>query len=143
LFLLLARVVTNVEAQEPTFTSSANLVIIDVNVRDKSGNVVPNLGKNDFTLFEDGKAQTISVFEFQKLEGDTLLKPVPAIKPVAEKAAAAPVATPAPRKAAANAPTASAPAPIIRFQDRRLVAMLFDFSSMQIPEQDRIQQAAL
>ena len=67
LFLLLARV----EAQEPTFTSSANLVIIDVNVRDKAGNVIPNLGKNDFTLFEDGKAQTISVFEFQKLEGDT------------------------------------------------------------------------
>src|SRR5580658_8319062 len=109
LFLLLARV----EAQEADFTSSANLVIIDVNVRDKAGNVIPNLGKNDFTLFEDGKAQTISVFEFQKLEGDTHLAPVPAVKPVAERPAAAPAkpVTPAPPKAAAKAEQ------IIRFQD--------------------------
>lgn len=132
LFLFFA----NVQAQEqPTFTSNTNLVIIDVNVRDKSGKVVPNLGKNDFTLFEDGKQQTISVFDFQKLEGDTLLPPVPAEKPVRE---ASPV-----RKAAVNAPTPTAPAPVIRYQNRRLVAMLFDFSAMQIPEQNRIQQAAL
>ncbi|HTA44422.1 MAG TPA: VWA domain-containing protein [Bryobacteraceae bacterium] len=126
----------NVEAQEQaTFTSNTNLVIIDVNVRDKSGKVMPNLGKNDFTLFEDGKQQTISVFEFQKLEGDTLLPPVPAEKPAVDSAVV--------RRAAVNAPTPTAPAPIIRYQNRRLVAMLFDFSSMQIPEQNRIQQAAL
>ena len=139
LFLLLARV----EAQEATFTSSANLVIIDVNVRDKSGNVIPNLSKNDFTLFEDGKAQTISVFEFQKLEGDTHLAPVPAVKPVAEKPAAAATPTAAPQKAAAKAPSATRAEQIIRFQDRRLVAMLFDFSTMAIPEQSRVQQGAL
>jgi len=138
LFLLLARV----EAQEPDFTSNTSLVIIDVNVRDKAGNVIPNLSKGDFTLFEDGKAQTISVFDFQKLEGDTLLKPVPAIKPVAEKPAAA-AATPVAPKAAAKAPTASTAAPIIRYQDRRLVAMLFDYSTMAIPEQNRVQQAAI
>jgi VWFA-related protein len=139
LFLLMARV----EAQEePTFTSNTSLVIIDVNVRDKAGNVIPNLTKNDFTLLEDGKPQTISVFDFQKLEGDAHLAPVPAIKPVAEKTAATatPAATP---KAAAKAPSASNAAPIIRYQDRRLVAMLFDFSTMAIPEQNRIQVAAL
>ncbi len=138
LFLLLARV----EAQEPeaaTFTSNTSLVIIDVNVRDKAGNVIPNLSKNDFTLLEDGKPQTIAVFDFQKLEGDAHLAPVPAVKPVAEKTAAA---APAP-KAAAKAPSATAAAPIIRYQDRRLVAMLFDFSTMAIPEQNRIQVAAL
>jgi VWFA-related protein len=138
LFLLLARV----EAQQPDFTSNANLVIIDVNVRDKSGNIIPNLGKNDFTLFEDGKAQTISVFDFQKLEGDALLPAVPAIKPRAERPAGTVTPAPAP-KAAAKAPSASTAAPIIRYQDRRLVAMLFDFSTMAIPEQNRIQQAAL
>ncbi len=139
LFLLMARV----EAQEePTFTSNTSLVIIDVNVRDKAGNVIPNLTKNDFTLLEDGKPQTISVFDFQKLEGDAHLAPVPAIKPVADKTAA--VATPAAApKAAAKAPSASTAAPIIRYQDRRLVAMLFDFSTMAIPEQNRIQVAAL
>ena len=135
LFLLFA----SVEAQEPTFTSSANLVIIDVNVRDRAGKVVPNLEKGDFTLLEDGKPQTISVFEFQKLEGDALLPAVPAVKPVVESPAAA-----APRgRAVGNAPTATVPPPVIRFQNRRLVAMLFDFSTMQIPEQNRIQQAAL
>jgi VWFA-related protein len=140
LFLLLARGSSVINAQEPTFTSNSNLVIIDVNARDKSGNVIPNLSKGDFTLLEDGKPQTISVFEFQKLEGDALLPAVPAVKPIAEKAAAAVTAIP---KAAPKAPSASSAAPVIRYQDRRLVAMLFDFSTMQIPEQNRIQQAAL
>src|SRR5579864_8027724 len=97
LFLLLARV----EAQQPDFTSNTSLVIIDVNVRDKAGNVIPNVTKNDFTLLEDGKPQTIAVFDFQKLEGDAHLAPVPAIKPVADKAAGTATVTPAQPKAAA------------------------------------------
>src|SRR5277367_2100140 len=99
------------DATEPaTFTSNTNLVIIDVNVRDKSGNVIPNLNLNDFTLLEDGKPQKISVFDFQKLEGDTLLKPVPAAKPVAEAPAAAPKINAAARKAAVtSSPTSAAP----------------------------------
>lgn len=124
-------------AQETTFTSNANLVIIDANVRDRSGKVIPNLQKSDFTVFEDGKPQTISVFEFQKLEGDTLLPAVPAVKPVATS----PV--PVPKNTNPAAPTTAAAKPIIRYQDRRLVAMLFDFSTMGIPEQSRIQEAAL
>ncbi len=144
LFVLFA----NVEAQEPvTFTSNANLVIIDANVRDKSGKVVPDLKKSDFTILEDGKPQTISVFEFQKLEGDALLPPVPASKPVAEAPAAtpaAPGAAPAQaKKTVTVGPTGPTAAPIIRYQDRRLVAMLFDYSTMQIPEQNRVQENAL
>lgn len=140
-------VFTQVEAQDQdvTFTSNANLVIIDANVRDKSGNVVPDLKKSDFTVLEDGKPQTISVFEFQKLEGDEHLAPVPAVKPVAEAAAKTPAAaTPAPKKTVSVNPTApSGTQPIIRYQDRRLVAMLFDYSTMAIPEQNRAQEAAL
>ena len=131
LLLLLARV----EAQEPTFTSNANLVVIDVNVKDRSGKVIPDLRKGDFTVLEDGKPQQISVFEFQKLEGDANLPPVPATKPVEAGSA------PAPRRAEITAPVGK-PAPVIRFQDRRLVAMLFDFSTMGIPEQSRVQVAA-
>lgn len=141
LVLLFANVVS-VEAQDTTFTSNANLVIIDANVRDRSGKVIPDLKKSDFTIFEDGKPQTISVFEFQKLEGDTLLPPVPASKPVAETPAAKPQPAAAPNKPA-NAPTTATAAPVIRYQDRRLVAMLFDYSTMQIPEQNRVQEAAL
>src|SRR5665213_1015474 len=52
-------------------------------------------------------------------------------------------AVPGPRRAEVNAPTTVTAAPVIRYQDRRLVAMLFDYSSMQIPEQNRVQEAAL
>ena len=128
-------------SQEPSFSANTSLVIIDANVRDRSGKVIPDLKKSDFTLLEDGKPQTISIFEFQKLEGDALLAPVPAIKPVA----AAPAGTPAlaAPKAAPAAPTATTAQPVIRYQDRRLVAMLFDYSNMQIPDQNRVQEAAL
>jgi VWFA-related protein len=138
LFLLSVSFVS-IDAQDATFQSNSNLVIIDASVRDKGGKVIPDLKKGDFTIFEDGKLQTISVFEFQRLEGDTHLPDVPAIKPVAE--APKPAATP--KKAAPAAPTTASAAPIIHYQDRRLVAMLFDYSTMAIPEQNRIQENAL
>jgi VWFA-related protein len=121
-----------VEAQEPTFTSNTSLVVIDVNVKDKSGKPVVDLKKGGFTILEDGKPQQISVFEFQRLdESAPAPERVPAIKPV-------------PAKVAATVPAAPAAArPVIRYQDRRLVAMLFDFSTMAIPEQSRVQESAL
>src|ERR1039458_5074741 len=91
-------VFAGVHAQDVTFTSNTNLVIIDAGVRDKSGKVIPGLQKSDFTLLEDGKPQQISVFEFQKLEGDVNLPAVPAVKEVG----AAPANTP--RRAAPGAP---------------------------------------
>lgn len=134
---ILLLVFASASAQEPTFTSNTNLVIVDASVRDRSGKVLPDLKKSDFTLLEDGKPQQISVFEFQRLEGDIALVPVPAIKP---GGAAAPAP---PRPAAPAAPTATTSAPVIRYQDRRLVAMLFDFSALGIPEQTRVHEAAL
>jgi len=127
------------EAQVPTFSSNTSLVIIDVNVKDKSGKPITGLKKEDFTLVEDGKPQQVSVFEFQQLDGAAPPPPkVPATKPVG----IAPAPAPAPRAAAITVPTGVS-TPVIRFQDRRLVAMLFDFSTMAIPEQSRAQEAAL
>ena len=60
-----------------TFKTSSNLVIVNVFVRDKSGTPVEGLKKDDFKLLEDGKNQSIAVFEFQKLEDPTPLAPVP------------------------------------------------------------------
>src|SRR3954471_15688794 len=61
-------------AQEPqkefVFSSSSNLVIVNVEVKDKSGNAMEALKKGDFVLTEDGKPQQISVFEYQKLTSD-------------------------------------------------------------------------
>src|SRR5581483_7617733 len=79
--ICLAALFANVRAQEPTFTSSANLVVVDVSVKDKSGKVIPGLTKNDFEVLEDGKPQQVSVFEFQRLDSDDIQrKPVPAVK---------------------------------------------------------------
>jgi VWFA-related protein len=152
-----------------TFTANTTLVIIDVTVKDKSGKVVEDLKKGDFALTEDGKTQQIAVFDFQKLDLDAPPPPVPAVKPANETkptapAAAAgtkPAATPATMsggvvQTAQPAPAAATPAkptpvavkpgtaqPIIRYQDRRLVAMLFDFSTMAVAEQIRVQKTAI
>src|SRR5208337_2738237 len=51
-----------VNAQEAsiTFQSKVNIVLVPVVVRDKTGKPVDNLTKEDFLLFDKGKAQTIS-----------------------------------------------------------------------------------
>src|SRR5690349_19514404 len=51
----------------PKFTSTSNLVIVDVTVKDKSGKPIENLKQSDFVIAEDGKPQKLTVFEFQKL----------------------------------------------------------------------------
>jgi VWFA-related protein len=123
-------------AQQPekqyTLSSTSNLVIINVEAKDKSGKPIDNLKKEDFALTEDGKPQRIAVFEFQKLGG----------------AAAAPLAStidsvkadPARVRPAGISTTSGGR---IRYQDKRLLVLLFDFSSMPIPDQLRAQQSAL
>src|SRR5215212_5380183 len=61
----------------PTFTGGTNLVVVDVTVRDKAGKLIEGLTQKDFTLLEDGKPQTIKVFEFERLSTD----PAPPEKP--------------------------------------------------------------
>ena len=54
-----------VAAQErpPSFPSNVELVTVDVVVTDKQGNPVIGLDRSDFTLAEEGVAQTIASFE--------------------------------------------------------------------------------
>src|ERR1700683_2172558 len=40
----------------------ANMVTVFASVRDKKGQIVPNLTEGDFSVDEDGRAQTISYF---------------------------------------------------------------------------------
>jgi len=113
------------------FTSTTNLVVVNVFVRDGSGAPIEGLTKEDFSILEDGKPQKLSVFEYQRLE----LEPAPA--------PAAPVASDAAPKAVRQAAiTPSAPGQV-RYKDRRLLALLFDFSSMPPADQIRSQQAGL
>src|SRR5579863_3173186 len=61
-----------------TFSTSSQLVIETVNVKDKSGKFVEGLTAKDFTITEDGTEQAIKFFEFQQVpEGS---EPAPPIK---------------------------------------------------------------
>ncbi len=45
-----------------TLKVNVNVVQLFFNVKDKHGALIPNLTKDDFDLFEDGKPQTIKYF---------------------------------------------------------------------------------
>ena len=112
-----------------TFTTSTQLVVEMVTVKDKNGRIVEGLTAKDFTLTEDGKPQTISFCEFQKLEEIT---PRP-IEPVAGPAAQPPNRFQIMPEKPGD----------IRYRDRRLLALYFDMSAMPVPDQLRALSSAL
>ena len=114
------------------FSANANVVIVDVTVKDKSGHAIENLTKDDFIVLEDGKPQTVNIFEQQKLT----MEPEPPEPPPALEDKNA---LPPPPKTTISSEGATK----IQYHDRRLLAMFFDFSNMQVPDQLRAQDAAL
>jgi VWFA-related protein len=136
---LLVALALAASAQQPdvVFKSSTNLVVLDVSVRDRSGKEITGLKKEDFTVLEDGKAQSISVFEFQQLTS----APLPPLEP--PKAPAAPAAPVKVAVVAKPQTITSATPGKIQYQDRRLMVMFFDMSSMPPQDQLRAQKAAL
>src|SRR5215510_5690495 len=68
-----------VPGQQPfTISVSTQLVIETVVVKDKDGKPIEDLTAKDFIVTEDNVPQTISVFEFQKIQDE----PVPPRQPV-------------------------------------------------------------
>jgi len=117
-------------AQTPTFTSNTNLVIVDVTIKDKAGKPIEGLNADDFTVFEDGKPQKVSVFEYQHL---TLEPAPPAALSLDDQ-----LKLPEDPKTTLTSPKPGQ----IQFHDKRLLVFFFDFSSMGIPEQLRAQDAS-
>lgn len=50
-------------AQQPTFRSDTRIVPVMATVLDADGRLVPNLEKEDFTVFDNGKVQELALFE--------------------------------------------------------------------------------
>ena len=48
-----------------TFHNDVRLVLLDASVHDRAGQFVPGLSRGNFTVFEDGRPQVISVFDDQ------------------------------------------------------------------------------
>src|SRR5438874_3520899 len=50
--------------QRPVFTSAIDVVTVDVNVVDKNGHPVEDLGRDDFALSVDGQVRKITSAQF-------------------------------------------------------------------------------
>jgi len=118
----------------PTFSTTANVVVVDITVAGRDGKAIGSLTKNDFLVYEDGKLQTLQSCELQKLELKPL-EPVPVEKTLKTRE------TPKPAPAAAAAALTPPPKPELR--DHRLIVMLFDVSNMPIQDQIRAVDAAI
>ena len=51
------------EAQEPTFRATTRIVPVITTVTDGEGRLVPDLGKEDFSILDNGKPQEVSFFQ--------------------------------------------------------------------------------
>jgi len=118
--------------QRATFSTTTNVVIVNVTVLDRNGKPIDDLTKSDFEVYEDGKLQKLQAVDFQHLSNTTLPPPSQTLAQSAPKSY-----NPEAEKAALKSSMLS------KYQDRRLIVMLFDFSSMQPAEQIRAKQAAI
>ncbi|HXR33522.1 MAG TPA: VWA domain-containing protein [Verrucomicrobiae bacterium] len=115
-----------VVATQAPIRVTTELVLVNVVAHDKKGNLIKDLKKEDFTLYEDGKKQDISSFDFEDVD----------------------------QLAATAGPTVSGAAPgtllhsskkappTLDARDRRLILLFFDFSAMEPEEIDRSVEAA-
>src|SRR5260370_30108942 len=113
------------------FSSSTQLVIETINVKDKSGNPVLGLTAKDFTVTEDGVPQAVKFFEFQKLEEAVDAEPLPPV-----------TVLPAPVPKLAHTAIAPEPPDDIKYRHRRLMALYFDLTAMPQDDQLRAFDAA-
>jgi len=117
------------QPQQPfTLQVNTQLVVETVIVKDKDGKTIEGLTEKDFVVTEDNVPQTISVFQFQRLD-DT---PAP-VQPPAEPALTTP---PAQVQPAQNTTPVAASSPV-RYQDRRLLVLYFDMANTAPPDQLR------
>jgi len=108
-------------ASESRIQVTSELVLVNVVARDKKGNLVRDLKKGDFTVFEDGKKQEISTFDFENVDE---LATAGAAEATVSGAAGPGTLLRSAKKAT----------PSLDARDRRLILLFFDFSAMD-PEQ--------
>jgi VWFA-related protein len=137
-FLVASSLVPLTPAQDVTFVVDAKLVVVNVTVKDKSGKLITNLQKEDFRVFEDNVLQKIESFDLQELNGEPLAPLSFGNRPptIEERAIA---------NAQANAqrPGVQTPRDPKRYEDKRLIGLFFDLSSMQPLEQVRARDAGI
>ena len=101
------------QMEEPVLRVTVRLVQIDAVVTDKHGHNVPNLTRDDFRLFQDGKEQAITHFSYVEVPGAEA-KPPARLKAAEDRGLAA--------KQRSMAP----PVPLVREATRRTIALVVD-----------------
>ncbi len=114
------------------FTLKVNndLVLTNVVARDaKTGEIVKGLTKNDFSVFENGKQQSIETFDFQSVD-----MAVPLNEATVSGLAAGPTLNSGSKAVVVAKPD--------DLRNHRLIVMFFDLTSMQPEDLDRSVEAA-
>ena len=126
-----------VAAQEPqspfVLRVNTQLVVRTVFVKDKDGHPIEGLTAGDFVLTEDGVRQTLSVFEFQKMDDTPVASTLPLLPSTVDGRPVEPRNTSRP---------AARPSGEIRYKDRRLLAFYFDLGATSETERARALGAA-
>jgi VWFA-related protein len=106
---------------------NSELVLVNVVARDKKGNLIRDLKKEDFSLFEDSKQQKVATFDFENVD---------------ELQSAGAADATVTGVAAQGSLLRSTEQGTLKARDRRLMVLFFDFSAMQPEEIDRAVDAA-
>ncbi len=109
-----------------TFRVQSDLVLVNVTVRDKSGNIVRGLKPEDFTILEDNKPQKVVSFDVENIDA-VANQDVTQAKPLAGH----------PAESANPSSVTAASGSANQFKDRRLIVLFFDLSAMEPDEIDR------
>ncbi len=102
------------------------VVLVNVVARDKHGNLISDLKKEDFTVYEDEKKQDLSSFDFEHVD---------------QLAMAGNAGTMGAGTAGPGALLAPTQQKSLEARDRRLMLLFFDFSAMQPDDIDRAVEA--
>jgi VWFA-related protein len=116
-------------ANESRIQVTSELVLVNVVAHDRKGNLVRDLKKGDFTVFEDGKKQEISTFDFENVDE---LVTAGAAEAIVSSAAGPGTLLRSAKKAA----------PSLDARDRRLILLFLDFSAMDPEQIERSVEAA-
>jgi VWFA-related protein len=141
----------------PVFRAVSNLILVNVDVRDKSGQPIKGLKQSDFQVFEDGKPQDIQKFVYEEVEPTkTAIITASMLKGTGTGKGAVPIVAAAPAKVAPKPADAATPEPetkpIVDANDgpltsdevagHRVWVLMFDTSSMQPDDVQRAVDSA-
>ncbi len=117
---------TVAKQEMPTFSVEAAMVVVDITVRDSKGNLVPDLKKEDFKVYEDNAPQSIVTFAAEKVSIGTPELAAAAVPDAGVKE------TPAPKPAIVNLGlNPNQPVKKEELSGKRLMVLFFDLSSLQ------------